>query len=189
MPQLGTPIIGRLTMTIDSVTSSSASAYISDRAQTDSTAKQENSRYSTARGAIQDTVELSPKARKFIENGSVSSITSRVPLEVAAVLNMNLQDSLEHMRYGQEKGQFIGENIAKMSAVIEKWNKQSGGLFYGTGFSLEDPSKPITTTSGNVHPKSELIRSFLQGHQRELDQLKALHEQKFMSFEEWKASQ
>lgn len=176
-------------MTIDSVASSSAAAYISDRARANSTAKQEDSRSSTAQGAILDTVELSPQARKIIENGTVSSIASRVPPEVAAVLNKNLQDGLDHMRYSQEKGQFIGENMTKVREVIEKWNKQSGGLFYGTGFSLEDPSKPITTTSGNVHPKSELIRSFLQGHQRELDQLKTLQEQKFMSFEEWKSSQ
>ncbi|MCR4376500.1 MAG: hypothetical protein NUV50_00195 [Rhodospirillales bacterium] len=175
-------------MSIDSVTSSSAAAYISDRARTDSAAKQENSSSSTAQGAILDTVELSPKARKFIENGSVSSIASRVPSEVAAALKMNLQDGLEHMRYDQEKGQFIGENMTKVREVIEKWNKESGGLFYGTGFSLENSSKPITTTSGKVHPKSELIRSFLQGHQREVDQLKTLQEQKFMSFEEWKAN-
>ena len=90
--------------------------------------------------------------------------------------------------YGTAKGEFDSANHKKSQAAYEAFLELSGGLLYGVSYEPDDLSKPIRTTDGRIHPKSDAIRNFLTEHKAEFDQVQQMINRQFMSFENWKAN-
>jgi len=193
-------------MSIDSINATTTSQTYASTASGATSRKDENAATgSSAAGNPQDTITLSHEARRFavdlsnsvnVSDRAVygkytgrfgSNVTSSASDEYASYGEKMTHQMRTGSQYGKEKLAYLNQKRETMQKIMENLNQQSGGLLYGAGFS-DDLSKPITTTSGAIHPDAEKIRSFLREHQNELSQLKSLHEQNFPSFDEWQAS-
>jgi len=192
-------------MTVNTVNGSAATAYIAQQAVGPASKESEDQKISAQR-IIEDQVDLSPRAQQFIATGQFQ--VSELPDGITSwqregyssfeeqFLDGTGFSSWQEFRayhdklgeYGEARGEFTSQNFEEMNAIMSRLLDESNGLLNGAAFNPEDLSQPITTTNGQPHPQANAIRAFVQAHQAEYDQLKAIRQRTFPSFEQWQAS-
>lgn len=182
-------------MTIDSIHAATTAAPAANRTSNRSAAEPSTpSGASSGHDSIEDTIHMSAQARERLAIQAYTPPNGDVLVDGTKALKEYSQFAYDYnpfeesLRYGKELAKSREANLKQHQAILNKLISSSGGLLYGTSFST-DLSKPITTTSGSPHPKADIIRAFLQDHKAELDQLNALRQETFPSFEEWKKQQ
>ena len=181
-------------MSIDSIYSASSTTHAAHHTGSKSPASQSAQTGTSTANTIEDTISLSAEAKQGVavdQNATVKGavrVSDEQSQELSKIGDMFIAHMEAGRQYGEEQMQFDMKKRDEIKAIMGKLNSESGGLLTGTAYS-DDLSKPITTTTGSLHPYGDEIRAFLQDHTEELNQLKVLSQDKFPSFEEWMKSQ
>ena len=181
-------------MSLDSVNTSTATVFATNRAASSPAQNQKNQSSAPSPQKIEDTIYLSPEAIKVSQSTQFGKATDLSEgqrednfdiREQFAKMNAWREETALIKQYSDEEKAFDMENSKKLLALKDKLNKEAGGILRGV-IIPNDLSKPILTLDGRPNPKADMIRTFIKDHQAEWDQMNSLSKRKFVSFEDWK---
>jgi hypothetical protein len=192
-------------MTVSSI-NGSGGAYFAQQADARPVGTREDQSKVTSR-VIEDKVDLTPEAQQFVDRGKFnvsdlsegtsfswqregySSFRDQVLAGTGFTSWSDLQAYHEQLgEYGAARGEFANSNAQEMNGIMSTLLSKANGLLNGAAFDPQDLSKPITTTDGRPQPQAEPIRAFIRAHQSEYDQLNAIRQRAFPTFEQWQVS-